>query len=281
MKKILPILLLVISSQLYGQRPAPDFLETDKRSIKFYAEKYQDFAIVYKMGGYIDKAGTGSSISELDSLFLQTDNNFKGKKFKIESIQNKLYISSLLKKKSKKHKLKKIENFELLIYNLNNAYYLDEYFAMTKRLNNNYVLNHHDFRIGFKNWKNLTNKKIAPNDFKIFVNKEIQKTEDSISNYQETLVKQTNFLINNIEKIDYPEFKNGLTKIPAEYPYKSSYYKHVVSRISRRKPEYVISLYKDFPENKSIIEFAVEKQNSLIQKLKAIQKNEVKLSRKK
>lgn len=282
MKKALIFLLLIFTCQLFGQTPKPNFLEVIKPFKKIYLDKQQDFAIAYDMGQHLDKAGIGASIRKTDTLLLQSDKGFIGKEFRIENIDNQLYISSLTEKKSKKYKLEKVENIELTLYNLNNAYYLDQYFAMTDRLNKKYDLNHHDFRNGFYNWKTLTNQKIDQQDFRNFVDREIQETEDSITNRQETLTKQTKYLIDNVEKLDYKDFKDSLSKIPAEYAYQSSYYKTVVNKISKSKPNYVVSLYNDFPENRTLIEFAIENDKALKKRLKTELKTaETNLSKKK
>ena len=136
-------------------------------------------------------------------------------------------------------------------------------------------------------WKNywqiiFNNQKIDQQDFRNFVDREIQETEDSITNRQETLTKQTKYLIDNVEKLDYKDFKDSLSKIPAEYAYQSSYYKTVVNKISKSKPNYVVSLYNDFPENRTLIEFAIENDKALKKRLKTELKTaETNLSKKK
>ena len=281
MKKIYILPFLLFAGNLFGQITEPHLYEVSKAFKKIYTDKHENFIVVFDMGKYLDKAGVGSSIRKTDTLFLQLDNNYKGKEFKIENISNQLYITSLTEKKSKKYELNIVESRKIAYQDLNNAYYLDNYFAMSERLNKKYELNHYSFRNGFYTWEKITNKEINYIEFRRIVDNEIQKTEDSISKRQEQLVTQTKYLIDNVDKLTYAEFKDRISKIPAEFAYQSSYYKTVVSKISKSKEDYAISLYKDFPENRTLIEFAVEKDKPLLQRLKAIQKSEKSLATKK
>ena len=151
---------------------------------------------------------------------------------------------------------------------------------MSERLNKKYDLNHHNFRKGFYSWEKTTNKEITYTDFRKIVDSKIRNIEDSISKRQDQLVIQTMYLIDNIDEITYTEFKNRIRKIPAEFAYQSIYFKTIVSKTSKSKQDYVISLYKDFPDNRTLIEFAVENDKALLKILKAIQKSENNLAKK-
>lgn len=233
------------------------------------------------MGKYLDKAGIGSSIRYTDTLHLQPDNSYRGKVFKIENGNNQLYITSLTEKKHKKYKLEIPDARKIVFQDLNNAYYLDNYFAMSKRLNKRYELNHFDFRNGFYSWKELPEKDIHYLEFRNVADSLIKRTEDSVSQRQDQLIKQTKYLIDNVDKMAYAEFKDSISKIPAEYGYETRYYSMAVREISKSRQDFVILLYKDFPENRTLMEFAVEENKALQEKLKAIQKSENNLKKKK
>ena len=281
MKVIYILLLLLFGENLFGQTTEPNLYEVSKSYRKIYADKYENYIVVFDMGKYLDKAGVGSSIIKTDTLYLQANNDYKGKEFKIGSIANQLYVTNLTEKKSRTYKLNIVENKKTVYQDLNNAYYLSNYFAMSERLNKKYDLNHYSFRNGFYGWERVTNKEINYVGFRKTIDNEIKKKEDSISNRQEQLLTQTKYLIDNIDKLTYAEFKDGISKIPAEFVYQSSYYRTVVNKISTNKQEYIIALYKDFPVNRTLIQFAVEKDRTLVKKLKSIQKSEKKLETKK
>jgi hypothetical protein len=281
MKRIFFLPFLLSAGNLFGQTSEPNLYQLAKPFKKTYADVHDNFIVAFDMGKYLDKAGVGSSITKTDTLYLQSDNIYKGKEFNIENVANQLYITSLTEKKTKKYKLDIVQSKKIVYQDLNNAYYLDNYFAMAERLNKKYELNQFSFRNGFYSWKGVRDKEINYLKFRNIVDNLIRKTEDSISKRQDQLVSQTKYLIDNIDKLTYPEFKDSISKIPAEFSYQSSYYKTVVSEISKTNQEYVISLYKDFPENRTLIEFAVEKDKPLLQKLKAIQKSESNLAKKK
>jgi len=281
MKRLVAFSLLLITANMFGQTSEPSLYEVSKPFKQVYADKHENFIVAFDMGRYLDKAGVGSSIEKTDTLVLQPDKSYKGKSFKVEQSNNQLYISSLHEKKSKNYKLEIVENTKDAHYNLNNAYYLDNYFAMTARLNKKFELNHYEFRSGFANWEKLPNKDMSYLEFRKFADRIIRQLEDSISEKQEYSTALINYLIANAENLDYVNFKDSLSKIQAEFPFKSSYYKTVINKISKSNPEFVVSLYKDFPENRTLIEFAVEKDKALLKKLKAQQKSEMERTKKK
>lgn len=281
MKQVFILPILLFAGSLFGQTSEPNLHQITKPFRKIYTHTHENFIVVFDMGKYLDKAGVGSSIRKTDTLYLYPDYSYKGKEFKIDNVNNQPYIRSLTDKKTKRYKLDIVENSKTTFQDLNNAYYLDNYFAMSKRLNKKYELNHFSFRGGFYSWEQIAEKDINYLEFRNIVANLIRKVEDSISKRQDQLVMQTKYLINNVDKMTYAEFKDSISKIPAEYAYQSSYYKTVVREISKGKQEYTISLYKDFPENRTLIEFAVEGDKALRQKLKAIQKSETNLAKKK
>ena len=281
MKRVCILPFLIFAGNLFGQIPAQNLYRVSNAFKKIYTDKYENHIVAFDMGKYLDKAGVGLSIRKTDTLYLQADNSYKGKEYKIENTNNQFYISSLTEKKSKKYKLNIVEKIKAAYQDLNNAYYLDNYFAMSDRLNKKFELNHHSFRNGYFNWEKITDKEINYLEFRKITDIEIQKTEDSISKRQESLITKTNYLIDNIDKLTYAEFKDSISKIPAEFAYQSSYYKTIVNKISKNKQDYVILLYKDFPENRTLIMFAVEKDKPLVHKLKALDKRENNSAKKK
>jgi len=281
MKRLFQFPFLLITANVFAQTSQPNLYEVSKPFKQLYVDKHESFIVAFDMGRYLDKAGVGSSIEKTDTLFLQLDKSYQGKSFKVQENNNQLYIAGLNEKKLKHYKLEIAENTKDATYHLNNAYYLDNYFAMADRLNRKFELNHYDFRNGFANWEKLPNKEMNYLEFRKFTDKTIREIEDSISKRQEYLTTLIDYLVTNAETLDYLSFKDSLSKMPAEFPYKSSYYKTVINRISKSTPELVVSLYKDFPHNRILIELAVEKDKALLQRLKAEQKNEMKLTKKK
>jgi len=80
-KYITTILLFFLQHTLV---PAQDsaagtFLQTDSKAALYYIDLQIPVAYVYQMGHYFDKAGTGYSIHDTDTLTRQPDNNYIGK----------------------------------------------------------------------------------------------------------------------------------------------------------------------------------------------------------
>jgi hypothetical protein len=110
MKRIYLLPFMLFAGNLFGQTSEPNLYQVAKPFTKIYADNHKDFIVAFDMGKYIDKAGVGSSIIKTDTLFLQPDKSYIGKEFRIENISNRLYITSLTEKKSKKYELNLVES---------------------------------------------------------------------------------------------------------------------------------------------------------------------------
>lgn len=252
------------------------FFETKSKIHSYYVQLNNSDAHVFEMGSYLDKAGSGPAIRSKDTLTKQPDGSnvlYAGKRAKIIIENEKLYllIQTTPNKKVSKYILDTVGNTELVHTNLNNAYYLGNFFAMCDDLNKTYPLNHYSFRNGFYSWKGLNNKNIKHSDFTAITDIKLKAIKDSIAELQNQYTSLTNTLIQNIKTIDYNSLKDGLTKLPAEDRSTSQYFDTVIEEISIYRPEFFFKLAEDFPDKRHAIFWAVEDDKQVIKNLKAVE----------
>ncbi len=252
------------------------FFQTNSKAHLYYVDLKYSAAYVYEIGSYLDKAGTGYSIRNTDTLTRQPANNYVGKATKLINENNKSYLITELKK-TKTFLLDPVKNLEVVNSNLNNAYYLDNYFKMSDELNKTYPLNHHSFRNGFSTWEKLLNKEVDYLQFREFAIKQLKEIKDSIGYLQERYTKLTNYVIQNAGTIAYDTLKDSLMKLPADYRSLSGYYGTIINVVAKQRPGYFFKLAEDFPNNRGLIFSAVEDNKEVVQGLKYVDgHNEIK-----
>ena len=252
------------------------FLETKSKAHLYYVELNGSNGKVFEMGSYLDKAGSGYSIRSTDTLIQQSDGVYIGKNTKVFSENKNLYLETK-NKKIKKFMVGPPADLTMVYTNLNNAYYLDNFFSMCDELNKTYTLNNYSFRNGFSFCRELQNKELDHLQFRIFANNRLKDIKDSISSVQNQYVALTNNLIQNIKTIDYTLLKDSLTRLPADFRGTSWYFGTVINEISKHRPDFFFRLAEDLPNNRSVIFMAVEDEKQVLQALRAVENhNEIK-----
>ena len=278
MKYILTTLILLLNFPVVSGQSNNEivFLETKSKTRLYYVELNGSDGKVYEMGSYLDKAGSGYSIRSTDTLIRQSDGVYTGKNTKVFS-ENKIVFLETQNKKTKKFIVDTSANLTMVNTNLNNAYYLDNFFSMCDELNKTYPLNHYSFRNGFSFWRDLQNKESDHLLFRIFANNKLKDIKDSISSVQNQYVALTNNLIQNIKTIEYTILKDSLTKLPADFRGTSWYFGTVINEISKHRPDFFFRLAEDLPNNRNVIFTAVEDDKQVLQNLKDVENhNEIK-----
>lgn len=233
---------------------ARQFLQTNSKSHLYYVDLRDGEGRVYAIGPYYDVAGTGHSITKTDTLQRQPDGSYSGRHFRISGEKDECYLVST-GKKTRKFRLDTVKDPNLVNNNLNNAYYLEQYYAMSSELYKTYPLNHHTFRDVFARWKALPNneKEMDHLQFRGFADKRLKEIKDSSSVAQDKYVRLTNHIVQNIRSMDYTAFKDSLAQVPAEYAGTSRYYSTVIDTVALRQPEYFFRLAEDLPQHQSLI----------------------------
>jgi hypothetical protein len=250
---------------MFGQNIT--FLKTTDKKNLHYLEFSNDNVKVYKMGGYFDKAGTGSAVLQTDTLVLKKENEFKGKLYTL--LKKETYYT-LISDNGKKHQTES-ENELKVNTELNNAYCLKSYIDLSRKLNDEFPLHHYTFRSGYYAWEKQPNKSINHNEFIQQTDKEIVIIYDSISKKQNALTKTTKFITDNVEQSSYSILKDSINKLPIDYKPQSGYFDKSVYQMAKSNPEYFYKLLEDFPAGKTFIYFAVDHDKELVKQLKRVQ----------
>jgi len=246
------------------------FLQTNSKTHLYYVDMDNSAAVVYDVGKYLDKAGMGYSIKKTDTLARQADGSYSGNALKIIRENNRLYLVRE-DRKGRKFRIDTVPSSTVFHTNVNNAYYLDSYFRMSRDLNNAYPLFHHSFRDGFRTWKELPDKELDYLQFMEFAHNHISNIRDSISKLQVSRTALTNYIIKNISTLEYNTLKDSLAKLPPEYAGQSRYYSEVINAAAVKRPEYFFRLAEDFPANRSLIFSSVENNKEVFGRMKTVE----------
>ena len=271
---LLTTIFLFSLSLIFGQEnKETTLLETKGKSQLYYVELSAAGGGVYEMGRHLDKAGSGYSFRSIDTLTRQQDQagvTHYGKRTKIRNENGKLYLE-IQDKKTEKYTLNSASNAAAINTNLNNAYFLDNFIALTEELNKSYTLNHISFREGFARWESLDNKEIPHAEFKTYADGKLRELKDSIIKVQDQFVSLRNSLVQDLKTIDYDALKAGLEKLPSGPTSGSKYFSNVINEVAKEKPEYFFRLAEDYPDKRKIIFYAVETNKQVMAGLKSVE----------
>jgi hypothetical protein len=262
-ERLIIVLSIIACFESWGQSQNSIFLRTSDNSRLYYIDLQRDQAKVYHMVHYIDKAGSGSVIRKVDTLYRSTatqyiDNEyvlfFDGKKGQLTVSKKKLRLEGV--------------HVASAYYDLNKAHHLTGYFGLSDSLNKKFPLYHYSFRNGFYRWDAVPVKNGNPEVFILETNREIKKIYDSISAEQNKYVRITNFLVANLLELSDSTVIDSLSRLPREQASSSRYFETVVYEIAKQKPNSFFKIADAFSSNSSIIFSAVQKDKSIIKLLR-------------
>jgi len=221
------------------------------------------------MGRYYDNAGSGSAINLIDTLAFTDQNEYKGNHYSL--IKNDTVYTLIFKNGTIKFETEPEIDIDKVNLELNNAYLLKSYFDLSDKLNEEFSLYHYTFRNGFSAWRKQPNKNISHKEFIEKIDKEIAVIYDSISKKQIEFAKTTNFIIENVNQVNYSILKDSISTLPIDFKPKSGYFDKSVYLMTKADAKYFYKLLQDFPTSKKFIYYAVEKDKELVKQLKQIQ----------
>ena len=259
------ILTLFISFQIFGQNST--FLKTTDRKNLHYIKLCNNNVVVYKMGRYFDKAGTGPAILKTDTLVFTIQNEFKGKFYTL--LKNETFYT-LISNNGKKYQTKPESELKINT-ELNNAYWLKSFFDLSDKLNKEFPLYHYTFRNGYYTWEKQPDKFINHDKFIAQTEKKMEIIYDSISKKQNAFTSTTNFIMANAGQISYSILKDSICTLPIDYRPQSGYFDKSVYQMTKANPEYFYKLLQDFSTSKKFIYFAVDQDKELVKQLKQVQ----------
>ncbi|MCX6317329.1 MAG: hypothetical protein NTW29_08560 [Bacteroidetes bacterium] len=249
---------------------APVYYQTTKKWGPFcYIRVEKNTAIVFTMGSYLDKAGSGHAIRGTDTLIQTGDQSFSGKMHEVKLAGGKPIIT-LRTGKKKVYDIVPSENLSTVYLQLNNAYFLDHFFAQCDSLNKKYPLNHFSFRNGFRYWEEMSGKNTTPEVFQPLADKKLRFVWDSVTQSNEYRLALSNQLIARLPEISYSSLKDSLQLFPFATISNNHYLRNVLRQCSMLQPEYFFRLSEDFKQFRSQIFLTADVEESTISKLKAV-----------
>lgn len=267
-------LLLIFLNCCYAVLPAQDntankYLHTTGKRYPYYIiEQGSNKTIVYSMGKYLDKAGVGSSMLAADTL-QQIAGKWAGKTFEITR-ENERDILNTNDLKNRKFVLETPADLPALYTKLNNAYYLDHYFELSRQLNKTYPLNDFSFRSGFQAWDELPGNESDPEQFRFLVTEKLRYIKDSVSTVNERLVKLTNHLQQSVASIEYTPVKDSINQLLQVLPGYNRYFSSIISIYSKQKPAYFLQLAEDMPQQRALFFMAADDSKETYEGIKAV-----------
>jgi hypothetical protein len=247
------------------------FLETKDKKVKFYIHLTDNEAYVYKMGRYWNKALSREpaySITKIDTLIKQINNDYKGKWATIFQENNTTYLEVKLEKTTK-YPIETAKNNAVINKNLNSACIFDGYTKMCRELESTYPLSNPWQNNVFSIWESVDQKDQDYIKFRPIAAQIIATVHDSISKTQTGYNSTYNFIRSNLTQIEYTVLKDSLQKLQAEYV--GGYYKQAIIEIARKQPTYYLRLAEDLPKQRSYIFYAVEDDVEIHKGLKAVE----------
>lgn len=271
------ILFMTIGTGLSAQEISGiQYLRGKTKGRLYYAQIQANQARLFKMGGYLDKAGTGFSIISIDTLQQQAGGLFTNDKIQLQKNEDG-YEVTLQGKKENQFNLKAADA-EKAKTDINNGYYLKSYFAMADELNEEYQLQHYSFRGGFGGWKGMTDahKSQDIDQFRIFTDSWLQEIKDSVGRQHTTYENMMGAILEKMASIEYSTLLDGLKQLPAEWSGTSLYFSTIVHEVSAKRPEFFFRLAQDLPASqRSLIFYSASNKKEVKDKLRQVEADPV------
>lgn len=248
------------------------YLKGKTKGRLYYAQVQGSQARLFKMGGYLDKAGSGFSIISVDTLLQQTNDVFANDKVQMRK-QGDVYEVTIQEKKENQFNLKAADA-EKVKTDINNGYYLKNYFALADELNDDYQMQHYSFRIGFWSWRHIDGERKSQDidQFSAFTDALLQQIRDSVGRQHTTYENITGTLLEKMPAIEYNALLDGLKQLPAEWAGSSLYFSTIIHEVSARRPEFFFRLAQDLPASqRSLIFYSASSKKEVKDKLRQVE----------
>jgi|GEM_PF-3429830 len=245
------------------------YLKGKTKGRLYYARVEGSQARLFKMGSYLDKAGSGFSIISVDTLLQQTNDVFANDKVQMRK-QGDVYEVTLQEKQFNL----KTADAEKVKTDINNGYYLKNYFAMADELNKEYQMQDYSFRIGFWSWPHIAEERKSQDidQFSAFTDALLQQIRDSVGRQHTAYENITGTLLEKMSTIDYNALLDGLKQLPAEWAGSSLYFSTVIHEVSAKRPEFFFRLAQDLPASqRSLIFYSASTKREVKDKLREVE----------
>jgi hypothetical protein len=272
-QSVVVIFFMIIAAGLQAQDVSGiQYLKGKIKGRLYYIQVQDNRARLFKMGRYLDKAGTGFSIINIDTLLQQGNGVFDNDKMQLKK-EGDGYKVTLQGNKRDHFNLKSADT-EKVKTDINNGYYLKNYFALADELNKEYQLQHYSFRAGFNSWRTLTDAQKSQDidQFRLFADSQLQLIKDSVSRQHTTYENIMGSLLEKMPGIEYSTLLDGVKQLPAEWAGTSHYFSTVIHEVSAKRPEFFFRLAQDLPASqRSLIFYSASHKKEVRDKLREVE----------
>ncbi|MFT3674318.1 MAG: hypothetical protein QM781_00325 [Chitinophagaceae bacterium] len=274
MKHIFTVIVFLTGTVgLYAQEmPGIQYLKGKIKGRVYYAQVQGNEVRLFKMGGYLDKAGTGFSIISIDTLQQQSNAVFANAKTQMRR-EGDVYEVTVQGKKENQLELKPADA-EKVKADINNGYYLKNYFAMADELNAEFQMQHYSFRGGFWSWRTMHDeyKRQDIDQFRKNTDAYLQQIKDSVGRLHTTYENLTGTLLEKMSTLEYNTLLDGVKQLPAEWAGTSLYFSTIIHEVSAKRPEFFFRLAQDLPvSQRSLIFYSASNKKEVKDKLREVE----------
>lgn len=270
---VVVVLFMIIAAGLQAQDVSGiQYLKGKIKGRLYYIQVQDNRARLFKMGRYLDKAGTGFSIISIDTLRQQGDGVFATDKMQLKKEGDKYEVT--LHGNKRDHFDLKPADTEKVKTDINNGYYLKNYFAMTDELNKEYQLQHYSFRAGFGSWRTIPDAQKSQDidQFRLFADSQLQQIRDSVSRQHTAYENIMGTILEKMPGIEYRTLLDGVKQLPAEWAGTSHYFSTVIHEVSAKRPEFFFRLAQDLPASeRSLIFYSASHKKEVRDKLREVE----------
>jgi hypothetical protein len=263
------ITLLAAFFSLHATAQTKSYLATAGKKDLHYVALSGEQAIVYKMGTYMHKGGSGKSITLTDTLLPLNLNEYKGKVYTLIRKDTSYTLSrdngSSRYKAETEYDIKKVNR------DLNNAYFLESHFKLCDRLATEFPLHHYSYVNAYWVWNDLRGKSMDHEKFMKRTDTIVTATYDSISRQQIAFTRTMNFILDHASSASYSTLKDSISTLPITWRVNDGYFDKAANHLSKTNPEYFYKLLQDFPQNKDLVYSSVSLDPQLVNQLKNVQ----------
>jgi hypothetical protein len=259
---------------VFAQTGTSLLLEPLGKKVLLYVDLEKDSCLMFQLTYFMDKAGTGYNLEEIDTMY-PTDSTFhsyRGVKSTLEIVDHKAYVHVPGYKpfKGKRTRMGSYHDDPEIVYDrIKNGYWWRQFLKLSDEINLMFPWQHFSFRNGFGYWDHLEKKHYQYNNFREVADKNINFLRDSLIAAESQHTRTTKYVTENIATIEYAALKDSLLSLPRS-SYMHRYFNVLINEVCLNRPEFFFRLMDDLPNLKVDFIYAVDRNKATMEKLRSV-----------
>lgn len=236
------------------------FYKTSIKHRGYYVVLSDDSSFVYKLGAYISKNGMCAAVLKTIPLWKDVNSSYIGDSAAVVMEGGKHYLD-LQMNKLRRGRLKEVHD-TVANNDLNSAYFMANFFIVEKQLEDQYPLANISWSDGFNWLRNMPFLEIDYIVFRGFADEYLKEMSDSVVRINDRYTANMNYLLENIETISYAELNDSLDVLYSVPYFYKKYVNRIAKELSKKRPEYYITVGLDYQEYLSTILFVKDESEA-------------------